>query len=219
MPKPNPEAPTPTPTTHERLSSAASSAPWSPSLSLSAASFLVVWLILRPKVPDFQVDSLSLSNFNVCSALQSMTGTWSVGFIVYNPNKKLSIRYDDVESSIYYSPCFISETRVPPFAQGTKDRTSVNATFSAANSFVGAPVARDIDVDRARGRVSFNVKLLARVEFRRGGWRLRRRLLRVLCHGVSVSLSSKGELGTLAGWVKRLPGCCLRWGQCVWCKW
>ncbi|CAB4283310.1 unnamed protein product [Prunus armeniaca] len=37
------------------------------------------------------------------------------------------------------------------------------------------------------------------VEFRRGGWRLRRRLLRVLCSGVTVSLSSKGGLGTLAG--------------------
>ncbi|ONI01485.1 hypothetical protein PRUPE_6G142400 [Prunus persica] len=160
---------------------------------------LVVWLILRPKVPDFRVDSLSLSNFNVSSASQSVTGTWSVGFMVYNPNKKLSIRYDDVESSIYYGPGFISGTRVPPFAQGTKDRTSVNATFSAANSFVGASVARGIDEARARGSMSFNVKLLARVEFRRGWWRLRRRLLRVLCSGVAVSLSSKGGLSSLAG--------------------
>ncbi|KAM1227596.1 hypothetical protein ACFX2I_006836 [Malus domestica] len=160
---------------------------------------LVIWLVLRPKVPDFRLDSLSLTNFNVSSSSQSLSGTWSVGFSVYNPNKKLSIRYEEVVSSIFYRNGFISETRVQPFAQGRKDRNFVNATLSAVNSFVDAPVVRAIEVDRERGTVSFNVKVLARVQFRNGGWRLRRRLLRVLCRGVAVSVSSNSGSGKLAG--------------------
>ncbi|KAL6276510.1 hypothetical protein ACE6H2_020111 [Prunus campanulata] len=50
---------------------------------------------------------------------------------------------------------------IPPFAQGTKDRTSVIATFSAANSFVGAPVAHGIDADRARRSSRAHLPLMA----------------------------------------------------------
>ncbi|PRQ32547.1 hypothetical protein RchiOBHm_Chr5g0047591 [Rosa chinensis] len=78
-------------------------------------------------------------------------------------------------------------------------RSAVNATFSAANSFVGDRVASGIDADRAaRGAVSFNIKLLARVQFRKGGWRLRRRLLRVLCRDVPVTISNNGT-GMMTG--------------------
>ncbi|CAN6560143.1 unnamed protein product [Malus baccata var. baccata] len=160
---------------------------------------LVIWLVLRPKLPDFRVDSLSLTNFNVSSSSQSLTGTWSVGFSVYNPNKKLSIRYEEVESSIFYGKGLISDARSQPFAQGTKDRNFINATFSAANSFVDGPVVRGIETDRGRGTVNFNIKVWARVEFRNGGWRLRRRLLRVFCRDVAVSVSSNSGSGKLAG--------------------
>ncbi|VVA39442.1 PREDICTED: YLS9 [Prunus dulcis] len=59
---------------------------------------------------------------------------------------------------------------IPPFAQATKDLTSVIATFLEANSFVGAPVAHGIDADEARGSVSFNVRILARLSFGEAGW-------------------------------------------------
>lgn len=75
----------------------------------------------------------------------------------------------------------------------------MNATLSAANSFVDDRVASGINADRAaRGTVSFNLKLLARVQFRKGGWRLRRRLLRVLCRDVPVTISNNGS-GKMTG--------------------
>ncbi|KAM1664900.1 hypothetical protein COP1_044266 [Malus domestica] len=93
---------------------------------------------------------------------------------------------------------FISETRVQPFAQGRKDRNLVNATLSAVNSFGDARMVRGIEVDRGRRTVSFNVKVLARIQFQNGWWRLRQRLLRVLCRGVAVSVSSNSGSGKLA---------------------
>ncbi|KAM1465602.1 hypothetical protein FF1_044123 [Malus domestica] len=158
---------------------------------------LVIWLVLRPKVPDFRLDSLSLTNFNVSSS-RSLSDKWSIGFSFYNPNKKLSFRYEEVVSSIFYQNGFISETRVQPFAQGRKDRNLVNATLSAVNSFGDARMVRGIEVDRGRRTVSFNVKVLARIQFQNGWWRLRQRLLRVLCRGVAVSVSSNSGSGKLA---------------------
>lgn len=159
---------------------------------------LMIWLILRPKIPDFRVDSLAVTNLNVSSSRQSLTGTWSVGFDAYNPNKKMTIEYDEIVASVFYGSGFISETRVPPFKQGKRFRSTVNATFSAADSFVDDRVASGINADRARGTVSFSVKVLARVQFRKGGWRLRRRLLRVLCRDVPVTISNNGS-GKMTG--------------------
>ncbi|XP_004301934.1 PREDICTED: protein YLS9-like [Fragaria vesca subsp. vesca] len=160
---------------------------------------LIIWLILRPKIPDFRVDSFTVTNLNVSSSRQALTGTWSVGFDVFNPNKKMTIEYDGIGASVFYRSGFISETRVPPFQQGKRVRSAVNATLSAANSFVDDRVASGINADRAaRGLVSFNIKLLARVQFRKGGWRLRRRLLRVLCLDVPVAISNNGT-GKMTG--------------------
>lgn len=162
---------------------------------------LVLWLVLRPRLPDFRVDSLSLSKFSVASnSSSSITGTWSVRFAVYNPNKKMSISYDVIESALFYKSEFISRTRLAPFKQGKRNQTVVDAAFSVADTYVDGWVVNDINGDRARGSVSFNVQVQARVQFRTGGWRVRSRYLRVWCQGLAVGLSSNSSgSGNLVG--------------------
>ncbi|PON78814.1 Late embryogenesis abundant protein [Parasponia andersonii] len=165
---------------------------------ISASIIFIIWLVLRPRLPKVRVDSLSLTNFNTSSS-PAISGNWDVGFAVYNPNKKMSITYDEIGSEVFYKSAFLSETRISPFSQGTRTQTAINATFSAANSYVDDWVVKGIDADRGRGTVNFNVRVLARVGFRTGGWRLRRRLLRVLCENVGVGLSSSSGSGKLVG--------------------
>jgi hypothetical protein len=161
---------------------------------------LVLWLVLRPRLPDFSVESLSLSKFSVASNSSSITGTWNVRFAVFNPNKKMSISYDVVDSGLLYKSETISQTRLPPFKQGKRNQTVVDAAFSAADTYVGTRVASDIVGERARGSVSFNVEVQARVQFRTGGWRVRSRWLRVWCQGLAVGLSSNSSgSGNLVG--------------------
>ncbi|GMN61171.1 hypothetical protein TIFTF001_030260 [Ficus carica] len=164
---------------------------------ISASVVFIVWLVLRPRLPKFWVDSFALNNLNTSS--QTLSGDWAVGFSVYNPNKKMSIVYDEINSGIVYKSAFLSETRIAPFDQGKRDRTVVNATFSARNSYVEDWVVRGISDDRARGTVNFHVRVWARVGFRTGGWRLRRRLLRVLCENVGIGISSNSGSGKLVG--------------------
>ncbi|EXB66199.1 hypothetical protein L484_001755 [Morus notabilis] len=164
---------------------------------ISASVVFIVWLVLRPRIPKFWVDSVSVSNLN--TSAQTLSGDWAVGFSVYNPNKKMSIAYDQINSDIAYKKAFLSETRIAPFDQGKRNRMAINATFSAKNSYVEDWVVKGISEDRGRGTVNFHVRVWARVGFRAGGWRLRRRLLRVICDNVGVGISSSSGSGKLAG--------------------
>lgn len=158
----------------------------------------IIWLVLRPRLPQFRLDSLSVSNFNVSAPSQTLTATWAIGLSVYNPNKKLSISYYESEASVFYKSEFISQTPVPPLSQGTKTRSSFNVTVSAVGSYVDNWVVKDVNEDRGRSMINFNVKIVSLVGFRSGGFRIRRRLLRVLCEKVAVGFPNGGS-GKLVG--------------------
>ncbi|GFZ20253.1 hypothetical protein Acr_28g0009580 [Actinidia rufa] len=172
-----------------------------------AASFIIagtivfiVWLVLRPRVPEFRVDSVSLSNFNLSSTSSLLTGNWDVKFAVSNPNHKISLYYDHIAASVFYKDESLSETTVAPFDQGTRNQTTVTATFSAAARYVDKKAADSILSDRtSRGSVDFNVRMVARVRLKAGSWQERRRFMRVYCGNLAVGLSSSSVGGTMVG--------------------
>ncbi|GMY17831.1 ndr1/hin1-like protein 10 [Fagus crenata] len=81
---------------------------------MMGVTIFIVWLVLRPRFPEFQVESVSLTNFSASNSSSSITGKWNFRFSVTNPNKKMSISYDVVQCLLFYNPEFISETRIPP---------------------------------------------------------------------------------------------------------
>ncbi|KAK6235258.1 hypothetical protein SCA6_010595 [Theobroma cacao] len=164
---------------------------------------LIFWLVLRPHLPDFSLESLSLSNFNASN--QRVTATWNAQFQVFNPNKKLSISYGDVVSSVFHKDYFLTETRIGPFVQGTRNVSTVQASYSVVDSYVEAKVVDAINGERSRGEVKFSVNVLADVAFRYGGWRGRRRVLRVRCNDVALSGSSGKMTGMMKFDLKKRP--------------
>ncbi|XP_022986421.1 uncharacterized protein At1g08160 [Cucurbita maxima] len=158
---------------------------------ITAIILFIIWLVLRPQLPEFRVDSFQVTNFSAAS--QSLSALWFVGLSVFNPNKKMTISYDIVEPTVFYKNEFLSQTRVPPFTQDKRTQTAVNATLSALNAYIETSSVNEINDDRRRGTVQFNVVVSARVGFRAGWWRTRRRLLRVLCEDLSVGLSSSNS--------------------------
>ncbi|XP_022153042.1 uncharacterized protein LOC111020639 [Momordica charantia] len=105
----------------------------------------------------------------------------------------MTISYDVVDSSVYYKSQLLSQVRIGPFIQDKRTQTAVNASLSSLNSYIEASFVNEINDDRRRGAVDFNFVILARVGFRAGWWRTRRRLLRVLCEELSVGLPSSNS--------------------------
>ncbi|GAB4859832.1 hypothetical protein Ancab_011312 [Ancistrocladus abbreviatus] len=160
----------------------------------------IIWLVLRPRLPHFQVDSLSLSQLNLSSS--AISANWDVRFTVSNPNTKMHVYYDSVEADIYYKAEHLAQNQLPPFDQGTKTTTNLTAKLVASSAFVDRWVVSGISGDKKSGSVSFNVRVLGLVRFKAGGWRVRTRWLRVFCGNLPVGFSSSSSIGangTLTG--------------------
>ncbi|KAH7561299.1 hypothetical protein JRO89_XS10G0208100 [Xanthoceras sorbifolium] len=158
---------------------------------------LIFWLVVRPRLPEFEMSSLSVSNF---SANQShVTGTWDARFHATNPNKKMSVSYYDVVSYIFFKSDYLTRTQIAPFKQETRTETDLTAKFSIIDSYVDTKLVNDINAERARSTLTFNVKLEAIAGFRYGGWRTRRRLIRVWCNNVPVNVTSSSGSGSMVG--------------------
>ncbi|KAL4567643.1 hypothetical protein LXL04_023232 [Taraxacum kok-saghyz] len=166
------------------------------SILITGIIIFTMWLILRPQIPQFRVETLTLSNFNI-SSNSLVAGDWDAHFIVRNPNSKITLYYDQIEAAVFHKSDSISETTVPPFVQATKNQTAIKATFASLTAYVDD---RDsINSERSHGTITFNIRMIARVRFRAGGWWARRRILRVYCPNLSIGISSNSNGGTLVG--------------------
>ena len=61
------------------------------------------------------------------------------------------------------------------------------------------PELNALNAERARGSVSFTVKLIARVSFKSGVWKARSRLLGAVCDNIALGLPSNASKGSLVG--------------------
>lgn len=86
-----------------------------------------------------------------------------------------------------------------PFYQGTKNETTVTATLAAIRAYVDASEINVLNEERAKGSVSFNVKVLARVNFKSGVWKARSRYLGAVCNNIVLGLPSNASKGSLMG--------------------
>ncbi|XP_076921316.1 NDR1/HIN1-like protein 10 [Bidens hawaiensis] len=160
----------------------------------------IIWLVLRPQIPQFRVQTLTLTHFNL-SSTSLISGNWDLGFVARNPNSKITLYYDEIGAAVYYKSDSISETTVPPFVQGTRNESALKAMFASVNAYVDG---RDgINEERSQGTVSFNLRMVTRVRFQAGSWWARRRVLRVYCPDLSVRVNANGNNGSLVGGLKQ----------------
>ncbi|XP_057770742.1 NDR1/HIN1-like protein 10 [Salvia miltiorrhiza] len=167
----------------------------------------IVWLILRPQLPEFRVDSLSISNFTLGNDLL-ISFTSEIKLTAKNPNKKMKLGYDHIETAIYYQSYSLSETTVAPFYQGTKNETSLTVRFAAAGSFLEKVAVDEITGERGKNdNVNFNLRMLSRVRFEAKVWRTRRRFLKVFCGDLVLGLPTSGRSEVLTGGPRQ---CCFK---------
>uniref|UniRef100_A0A6V7QWL2 Late embryogenesis abundant protein LEA-2 subgroup domain-containing protein n=1 Tax=Ananas comosus var. bracteatus TaxID=296719 RepID=A0A6V7QWL2_ANACO len=163
---------------------------------------LILWLVLRPRLPQFSVSSASVSSFNLSSSSQQLSADFDVTLTVRNPNKKMGVQYDGVRAAVVYGGETISETSLPPFYQSKGNVTTVHARLVAAGEYVGGDVTNGINSDRSHGNgaVRFQFRVLSWAVFNSGGWRTRRHVMRVYCEDVSIGFNnSTASLGSLLG--------------------
>ncbi|EOA37041.1 hypothetical protein CARUB_v10010132mg [Capsella rubella] len=157
----------------------------------------IFFLVVRPQLPDVYLNSLSVSNFNVSN--NQVSGKWDLQAQIRNPNSKMSLYYDSLGCLLYYHRAPLSDTRLPPFSQGKKDQTVVNATLSVSGTYVEGRLADAIAKERgAKGSVEFDLRMGSFVTFRYGAFR-RRRYVSVYCDDVPVGVPLTSGSGKMVG--------------------
>ncbi|KAL6537868.1 hypothetical protein OROHE_012155 [Orobanche hederae] len=169
---------------------------------LGAITF-IIWLVIRPQVPQFRVDSFSLSNFTISNdSLISFTS--QVRLAARNPNKHLDLSYDHVDSVVYYKSWSLSHTVMPPFSLDRRTEANLMANFASVGNFVERLALDGINSERgSKGNVGFNLRMVSRVRFKARAWRSRNRVLKVFCGDLVVVIPSNGRPGTLIGGPRR----------------
>ncbi|CAK7329409.1 unnamed protein product [Dovyalis caffra] len=113
----------------------------------------------RQRIPEFQINSLSLTNFNL-SSYGSLRANWNVSFQIYNP-MRFQIPYHEVNSIVSYKSKILSQAMVP-FEQDSNNNVTLtlNVSISAVDSYVEGWVLNGIYKELQHGAVSFDVKMV-----------------------------------------------------------
>ncbi|XP_004241340.1 uncharacterized protein At1g08160 [Solanum lycopersicum] len=165
---------------------------------ITGTILFVIWIVILPRIPEFQVDSLNVSNLNLSNSL--ITANWDLRFTARNPNKKLTLYYDEIAAAIFYDSLSIADTTVPPFFMDRVNETTQEVSFVASGAYVEKWAFEGMAKERAeKASVRFNVRMVARVSFKAGAWRARRRYLRVYCGDLSVGVALNKSSGNLLG--------------------
>ncbi|CAN0916902.1 NDR1/HIN1-like protein 2 [Linum grandiflorum] len=169
---------------------------------LVLTALLITWIAIRPRAPEFRLTSLTLTNFNYSG--NQLSGDWDARFEVYNPNKKMSVEYDPITSSVFYRREFLGETRLRPFFQQGRNSTVVEARYTVVNNFVDQWMVDEVDKEKRKlGSVAFDLRVVAGAGFKYGGFRARRRILRVHCDDLTVVIRGNGGSGNMSNVPKR----------------
>ncbi|XP_004494916.1 uncharacterized protein At1g08160-like [Cicer arietinum] len=158
-------------------------------VTILGAIFMIAYIVLKPRIPEFRVDSATVSlNF---------TGTylnakWDMTVIVSNPNKKLDVTYDDVLAGVYYgnnkNDDIITAFRIAPFYQPTRSETRLPVHLDVVDEYVKSEIGNSILEARGRGIVQFAVVINALVKLT-GFFHPRDTILQFKCDPLNFGVS------------------------------
>lgn len=161
-------------------------------LLLGAATF-IVWLLLRPRAPAFSLTSLALSRVAYAPANSSLSASFDAALLAANPNAKLAVTYFSPLASVSFAPSSpLAVASLAPFGQGPGNTTTLAFRLVVEDAYVGPDDAAALKTGNG-GAVDVQVRLMAVAVFDRGGWRTRRRVMRVMCDGVKVVFRGKNS--------------------------
>lgn len=155
---------------------------------LVGLAVLIIWLVIKPKRLVFTVEDGSVHNFNLSNDNHLNA---SFNFVVrsYNPNAKVAIYYDSIESKVDYDGQTLAFNTVDPFFQPHKNVTRLQVNFTAQSTTLFGSISKDIKLEKSSGEIELNVWLKARIRFKVGVWKSSHRTLRILCSPVVVHFS------------------------------
>ncbi|OMO83145.1 hypothetical protein COLO4_22664 [Corchorus olitorius] len=139
--------------------------------------------------PNYQVDSLSISSFNIDVYESQITAFWNITFSARNTDGVSFnlLDYGDVHVSVFYKDEILSLACIGPLHYGPWHKTKLfNANPVALTTRIDEKVAKAIANDWERGSVFFTLRLKNLAP-----------KLDVLCENVNVAFANSSTTGSM----------------------
>uniref|UniRef100_A0A1J3DGW7 Protein YLS9 n=1 Tax=Noccaea caerulescens TaxID=107243 RepID=A0A1J3DGW7_NOCCA len=89
------------------------------------ATIGILYLVFKPKLPDYSIDRLQLTRFTL-NQDSSLSTAFNVTIIAKNPNEKIGIYYEDGSKiTVWYMEAKLSDGSLPKFYQGHENTTVI----------------------------------------------------------------------------------------------
>lgn len=158
-------------------------------LIIIAATAGALYLIFKPKLPDYSVDTLRISDLRLNFDL-SLYAKFDVKITATNPNKKIGIYYEKGgKLSVLYTNTKLCEGSLPKFYQGHQNKTVLNVSLTgqvqSGNSLMTA-----LQQQQQTGRIPLDLNIHAPIAIKFGRLKLKKVKVLGRCQLVVDSLSS-----------------------------
>ncbi|OIT40311.1 uncharacterized protein A4A49_09087 [Nicotiana attenuata] len=141
---------------------------------------LIIWLALKPRKMVYSIENTSVHNYNLTNN-DHLNANFKFGLRAYNPNKRISIYYDNIEVKLFFNYQPISSNDVEPFFQPHRNVTRLDLSLPAKDVVLYDDIAREFKTERSAGVVEVEVKIRAKIRFKVGVWKSGHRTLKILC--------------------------------------
>ncbi|CAK8572188.1 unnamed protein product [Lathyrus sativus] len=166
-------------------------------LIILAASVGALYLIFKPKLPNYSVDSLRITDLRLNLDL-SLYAKFEVKITATNPNKKIGIYYEKGgKLSVLYTNTKLCEGSLPEFYQGHQNKTVLNVSLTGQVQS-GSTLMSALQQQQQTGRIPLDLNIHAPVAIKLGRLKLKKVKVLGQCQLVVDSLSSNNLISIKA---------------------
>ncbi|KAI9092572.1 hypothetical protein K1719_027700 [Acacia pycnantha] len=161
------------------------------------ATLGALYLIFKPKLPDYSVESLRISDLRL-NLDMTLYAQFDVKITANNPNKKIGIYYEKGgRLSVWFTKTQLCEGSLPIFYQGHQNRTVLDVSLSGQVES-GTTLMSALQQQQQTGRVPLDLKVHAPVAIELGSLKLRKVRILGKCMLVVDSLSANSLISIKA---------------------
>ncbi|KAG4145280.1 hypothetical protein ERO13_D05G087600v2 [Gossypium hirsutum] len=154
---------------------------------LVGLAVLIAWLVISPKKLVYTLENGSVQNFNLTN--NHLNATFDFVLRAFNRNRRISVYYDYIESTVTYEDQTLAFNTVDPFFQSHRNVSRIKPKLVALNLAMSPSTSKDLMIEKTSKEIQVDVHFKARVRLKVGTWKSNHRTLRIVCYSVTVHLS------------------------------
>ncbi|TYK21719.1 NDR1/HIN1-Like protein 3-like [Cucumis melo var. makuwa] len=154
----------------------------------------ILYLVFRPKLPEYSIDRLKVSQFTL-SGNDRLDAVFNLTLTTVNPNKKIGIYYEGGSHiSAWYTETKLCEGALPKFYQGHRNRTVLNVPLVGVTENATALFTTLQQQHQETGNIPLNLNVRQPVRIKLGSLKLMKVKFSATCRLLVDSVSANSDI-------------------------